>query len=308
MSQENQDKDRQNVSLERVKLRNELLRFFFGTFLIAVLTMGFNALLKYWELKSEADILRYNTYDKYLDRFDNTKDKIDKIVLAKTLSFIAPDEELRKGYEGLYQFLEKNYGKESELAKAKIEKETEQQIAERNFMLSKPDVATEFKSLASKLDARDLEPNQKMEAEKKYDELVNSNPELKEIVTLESKIKETESLIESVKKESTIPTNSTVLVEDSYITKNGWFKEGYMVNYGDIRINCDELDTKNGQAEIRVEEKVNGTFTSLSTFVIDEGKSKEISGGKYVFRFTRIGKAGKNPFNTAVYFEFKMRE
>ncbi len=305
MEENNEQKN--NTSLEKIKLRNELLRFFFGTFLIAVITLGFNALLKHWEYQSESKKMRYDTYEKYLDRFDITEDRIDKIVLARTLSYIAPDKELKNGYQEMYLFLERTYGKENELEKSKIAKEVEQNVMKDNFILQKPDVIEEFASVVKDLEKEEITQEEKVQAKKRLNEIVTSNPELNQIVNLDNEIKETENMIENVRKESTIPSKNDNDKKQNYLTKNGWFKEGYMVTYDNVRIICDGLDTKNKVAEIRLQEYSNDKFDNVSSFKIKEGEIKEISNGKYIFNFIRIGKAGKNPFNKAVYFDFKIK-
>ena len=303
---EKNNEQKKDTPIEKIKLRNELLRFIFGTFLIAVLTLGFNALLKYWEYQNQNGRIRYNTYEKYLDRFDNAEDRIDKIVLARTLSYISPDKELRNGYKEMYKFLEITYGKENELEKSKLIKEVEQRIMKDNFEEQKPDIIAEFDSVARDLENEDIGQEDKVQAKKRYNELITSNPDLNQIVNLDNEIKETESSLENIRKESTIPTKNDK--KQNYSTNSGWFKEGYKVTYEKVRIICDGLNKKNKVAEIKLQEYSNDKFEDVLSFKLNEGEVKEISNGKYIFLFKRIGKAGKNPFTKAVYFDFKVKK
>lgn len=80
-----------------------------------------------------------------------------------------------------------------------------------------------------------------------------------------------------------------------------WFKEGYYRPFEKLKIVLAKLSTSKQFAVIEIRDD---DYNLKTNFYIDLKSSKEffIDDKKYKFTFNNIGRAGKNPFNKAVYF------
>jgi hypothetical protein len=101
------------------------------------------------------------------------------------------------------------------------------------------------------------------------------------------------------KKSSQKESDATAFANST--TSSSWFKEGYYRPFNNLKIVLAKLSSSNHYAVIEVR---NNDYELLTNFYIDLKSSKEFPalGKKYRFTFDNIDKAGKNPFNKAVYF------
>jgi Papain family cysteine protease len=85
-----------------------------------------------------------------------------------------------------------------------------------------------------------------------------------------------------------------------------WFKEGYYQPFNQLKIVLAKLSTSKKFAVIEIRDK---EYNLKTKFYVDLKTSKEfyVDGQKYNFTFDNIEKAGKNPFNKAVYFTLSLR-
>jgi hypothetical protein len=98
-------------------------------------------------------------------------------------------------------------------------------------------------------------------------------------------------------------TINTVLIEEE-----SWFKEGYFRQFGETRITLKQFKSDIATISITlVNPKTNKFVKEIGEFTLKQGEKESVEEGKFIYEiiFQRIGSAGKNPFNKAVFFGYR---
>lgn len=98
-------------------------------------------------------------------------------------------------------------------------------------------------------------------------------------------------------------TINTVLIEEE-----SWFKEGYFRQFGETRISLDQFRSNIATISINlVDPKTNKKVKEIGEFTLKKGEKESVESDEFIYEiiFQRIGNAGKNPFNNAVYFGYR---
>ncbi|MFT5818852.1 MAG: hypothetical protein ACI8ZM_000073 [Crocinitomix sp.] len=95
----------------------------------------------------------------------------------------------------------------------------------------------------------------------------------------------------------------TVLIEEE-----SWFKAGYFRQFGETRVSLDKFQSDVASISIKlIDSQTNKETKKIGSFTLKPGEKERIETDRFIYEivFQRIGSAGKNPFNKAVYFAYR---
>jgi hypothetical protein len=294
--------------IKKLKLRFEFYKYLLGTVMIAILTLGFNWTIEL--LKHNAVIRERNaeSFTRFMDNLQDEDDPVKQLSLVKALAMIennlaSESKDSTSGFNGLFNYLKELHDKRVELENDKLKDEYRFQAHQEAAERYAPKEVKRMKSVTETIDDPKSSAEAVEKAQKELIELKENNQYISNLSTINQEVIETDKVINKVNKQSQL-TSTPEKSQQRYNVKDTWFKEGYSVTFGEITILCKKLIPSDKSATILIED--NSGFKE--EFLISEGREKHLASEKYIFKFDRMGRAGKNPFNYAVYFKIKIKE
>ena len=185
-------------------------------------------------------------------------------------------------------------------------------------------ISEEDKIRVQEIDSLDALKEMKTEELKtiaSIDDPVKSNSIKKEISSLDRQIEviidQSDVIQQTLVKTDSIDDAQRKLLGSTYaensekkalIQEESWFKEGYFRQFGETRITLEEFKGEVATITIKtINPKTTKVVKKIGsiTLRVNEKESIESDEFEYQIAFLRIGSAGKNPFNKAVYFGYR---
>lgn len=313
--------DRKKKELENEKLAVEIRnlsmerwKFFFGFVPVVGLLVTIVVQLSTFKFSKEQhqDNLQADLAAKYFDQFNaHPNDLKHKLSVSNDA---CNDQNLsidvQEHYCAKVDQLERDIVAQQKLDNLREEEESKQ-------------ISEEDKVRVQEIDSLDALKEQKTEELKtiaSIDDPVKSNSIKKEISSLDRQIDviidQSKVIQQTLAKTDSIDDAQRKLLGSTYsensekkalIQEESWFKEGYFRQFGETRISLVEFRGEVATISIKIinpkTDKVVEKIGSI-TLHVNEKESIESDEFEYEIAFLRIGSAGKNPFNKAVYFGY----
>src|SRR6266536_208316 len=299
-------------NFERRKYKNETIRVFILSIISAIIALGSNYIFKSWDQKNSLSAETRKEVSEYLKQFSLTKDSSIKINMACLIGEID-----NPGRDGYVEFQKKNF-----YIICKSQNGIQQELAKINLI-----TATDTSSLANKenithyadiTNTNDSLQNRKKVLQNKKDIikidstiafntkqlnlLVAQSPEIKSIITSNDKINENvKNQIDATEKVST--SNQTNNIQKNFGVP--WFKDGYFLQFDDMRVLLQYLDKRLGiQVEVcqtTSSARCDNPIKTKAWISYDRPLTVKVGDFNYQISLKAIDHAGNNPFKLAAY-------
>jgi MinD-like ATPase involved in chromosome partitioning or flagellar assembly len=166
-------------------------------------------------------------------------------------------------------------------------------------------------SLAKNNIGATTDPGKKLQLRQDSIQLEIKRQEIIQSDTLLSKIqKPSIDLENAIQKQESLGINKDNTSVAKLTDTDAWFKEGYFLQFEDIRISLKVLDKKTESITVEICNTTTDLYCRplVKEKTISKGESFTFSKGKYKYVLTlnRIGAAGRNPFTKAAYISFEV--